>query len=68
MIINMKGFRPEHKAIVVGFLYVSTVLGLLDDIGIDEIRKANEPKSRIDKFHVHQCQAQNEIDVHLTFT
>ena len=49
MIINMKGFRPEHKAIVVGFLYVSTVLGLLDDIGIDEIRKANEPRSRIDK-------------------
>ena len=49
MIINMKGFRPEHKAIVVGFLYVSTVFGLLDDIGIDEIRKANEPRSRIDK-------------------
>merc|ERR1719500_2409190 len=45
MIINMKGFRPEHKAIVVGFLYVSTVLGLLDDIGIDEIRKANEPRN-----------------------
>ena len=47
MIIIMRGFCPEHKIISVWFLYVSTVLGLLDDIGIDEIRKANEPRSRI---------------------
>ena len=49
MIRNMKWFRPEQKVISFAFLYVSTVLGLFDDIGIDEIRKANEPKSRIYK-------------------
>ena len=43
----MKRFRPDLKLITVGLLYVSTVFGFRDDIGIDDLRKGNEPKSKI---------------------
>lgn len=43
----MKGFRPDFKVYTVGLLYVSTVWGLRDDIGIDDLRKGNEPRSKI---------------------
>ena len=51
----MKRFRPDLKLITVGLLYVSTVFGLRDDISIDDLRKGNEPKSKIVRPSIWFC-------------
>ena len=47
LILKMKGFRPDLRVLTVGLLYISIGWGLRDDIGIDDLRKGNEPRSKI---------------------
>ena len=47
LILKMKGFRPDLRVLTVGLLYISIGWGLRDAIGIDDLRKGNEPKSKI---------------------